>query len=191
MTRLKPEFSESYEDRRSEKLEKRKHPRGRRMVGKAVKKDVNTRSRKERIEETKTEIGKILVRFENLNQADAEKQKRMYFNWLKETLTQEKPILLENDIKIESFISSVKAGGQKRQKTNTAVRLTHLPTLIRVKNEEERTFEQNRMNALDSLENKLIKHLGHWQILFQEAPFEFSPKNLDRLDLNNFRRVQT
>jgi protein subunit release factor A len=66
-------------------------------------------------------------------------------------------------------LSSVKAGGQHRQKNRTAVRFTHLPTLISVKNENERSFEQNKQQAKAALFEKLEKHLKLWQTLERDS----------------------
>ena len=46
-------------------------------------------------------------------------------------------------------------GGQNRNKTETAVQLTHLPTNLMVRCESERSQEQNKKNALALLRAKL------------------------------------
>ncbi|MDA0841689.1 MAG: peptide chain release factor-like protein [Planctomycetota bacterium] len=51
----------------------------------------------------------------------------------------------------EEFIRSGGPGGQKRNKTSSAVRLTHLPTGIIVKATESRSREENRTSALRHL----------------------------------------
>jgi len=47
------------------------------------------------------------------------------------------------------------AGGQARQKNQTAVRLTHLPTGLIIRSENERSQKQNKANALAVLRARL------------------------------------
>lgn len=48
------------------------------------------------------------------------------------------------------------AGGQHVNKTDSACRVTHLPTGISVHNQEDRSQDKNRKNAVEILTNKLF-----------------------------------
>jgi peptide chain release factor 1 len=53
------------------------------------------------------------------------------------------------------------AGGQHRNKTDSAVRVTHRPTGIVVCSEQERSQHQNRAVALTELERRLRERIEH------------------------------
>ncbi|EME86423.1 uncharacterized protein MYCFIDRAFT_162030, partial [Pseudocercospora fijiensis CIRAD86] len=63
-------------------------------------------------------------------------------------------VIPESDIE-ESFLKGTGPGGQKINKTSSAVQLKHLPTGIVVKNQATRSREQNRKNARRILGEKL------------------------------------
>jgi len=58
------------------------------------------------------------------------------------------------ECRVESFVSSG-PGGQKRHKTNAAVRITHLPTRICAVETESRSNRENKIHALRDLRHKL------------------------------------
>jgi hypothetical protein len=67
------------------------------------------------------------------------------------------PALLDQ-CRLDTFRSGG-PGGQKRQKTSTAVRLTHLPTGIAATSTEWRTLTENKLHALRHLRLKLATDL--------------------------------
>src|SRR5207248_10728502 len=71
--------------------------------------------------------------------------------------------------RLDSFVGSG-PGGQKRHKTNAAVRATHLPTRISVTATESRSHRENQIHAIRRLRHKLAMELRR-----EIDPVEYRP----------------
>lgn len=165
MGSLNPEEFEGYEgfDQRAAKVRKRKHPRNRGFVGTNKAEQDRKIAEENRAREAKEIITKQLSRFPSPDSFEGERQAKIYARWLRDSLEQDYPILSEGDVRYEYYVASVHAGGQNRQRNETAVRAIHTPTFIEANNADERDRPENQTRAYSSLYPRLEHHLDLWK----------------------------
>ena len=182
---MSPSKSENYqkqdelsETARDRKLRKKRHPRKRGYAIRERRKSEIERSRGIEVGKAKERIAKHVARFQKLDEEERRRQEERYLGWVEDSLSQHEPALHKEDVEYKPAVASVKAGGQKRQKTRSSIRATHKPTLISVKNEETRRPEQNKQAAYDNLCLRLTDHLSLWQTLSQNLPDRYSASEI-------------
>lgn len=167
---------------RDRKKRRERNPRSRNFVLRKKRELETEASKTHKLEEAKEKIARRLSKFPDLDSKEGIKQVESYLAWVVESMAQKFPHLTDKDIEYKTAVSSVKAGGQQRQKSRTSVRATHLPTLISVRNEESRNVVRNKRLAFENLYTRLTTHFSYWQTLSQK----YSLKDLEKHGVDIF-----
>jgi len=147
--------------KRKEKLKQRK-TRSQKRLGATFPKE-------KRLENTREFIGKFVNnRIKNKNEDEKSMWVKTYIRFVKDCLNERKVIIDDGDI-AKSYNLSTRGGGQRRDRKRTAVKLTHLPTMISTSIEDLETQTKNEKRAAEVLKQKLEKHLEIWQTLIDKA----------------------
>jgi len=162
MSKINPNDYSDYEDKAKGRPKLHKKKKGTTAADRAQRKEEIKAAQEARAKEARIRIKKHLS--EGKNKAE------IYTRWVEESLRLNYPQLTEGDIEIKASLPKVKAGGQHLQKRSTAVRMTHKPTAISVRNEEERSREQNEQAAKAILFTRLQEHLKLWETLIENSP---------------------
>jgi len=173
---------------REKKLKKRKYPRPRVLVQKASKILAVESSKRNELEKASERIKKHLQEFPNLDLEEGRNQRERYLEWILASLEQGQLSVNKDDIEYKTAVSSVAAGGQHQQKTRSSIRALHKPSKIAVRNEEERSLEQNREAAYENLIARLTEHFALWQTLLRNSP-GISLSEIKSRGINIFREL--
>jgi len=159
---------EEQEKRRRRKRARKHRPHVVTGSSKQARRERIASIKKERIAEAKDTIRQHLGRFADIETDQGKRQAQAYIQWVSKSLEKREPSIHLDDIHFQYSLSS-KPGGQHVQKNRTSCAATHVPTMIDVRNEEERSAVQNKANALKQLYERLEDHLRLWMIVSEDT----------------------
>lgn len=85
-----------------------------------------------------------------------------YLDWLNDSIKQRSVVWKEAEIEFDQF-GARGPGGQNVNKSQTAVRSTHTPSMIKATNQDSKDLQQNKEESLAVLKGRLEIHLNRWR----------------------------
>jgi len=162
---LEEEFETQMRRRYGEPSSGKKHPSHHgNKTSKFIREEQYHNGQTNRSHSAEERIFDVLAHFPEFDSKDLEdKYVDHYLKWLINCF-EEKKLIMDPKIDFElKFNRSSSNGGQNVNKTETAVRVTHVITNIQVKNEEFRDQTDNRKEAFKIILERLKQHLVDWK----------------------------
>ncbi len=166
--KVKPEDYSDIEEQYFDKFEKGKGGSSTGQKGKKTFSELKRQGQRSIQDEQLSTLEDRLFRvLDGLDPAD-EKMIQEYINWVNQSLSGGFT-LNPNDREIR-FSKSGGPGGQNVNKRETRVTLQHIPTRIKVTNDETRSQLHNRQAAERILSDHLKDHLNDWKLYLGSRP---------------------
>lgn len=186
MTKINPDDFEDQNWERPKRYKRRKGPPT--LADKAQREEEIRSAREARVREAEEKIKRHLSSFPRIETEEGRDQVQKYVKWVEDSLRLNGARFDPEDnreTRIDNFVPSVKAGGQQRQKSHSAVRVTHMPTKIVSSNQDERVAESNKKAAIETLAQRLEAHLELWRTLKRNAigPINIEEKVISLIQL--------
>ncbi len=126
-------------------------------------------SQMDRQERAKVRLLNDLAHFPKGDSKEAgERNLELYYAWINSCLEQGELVFdLDKDIEIKNAKSSKKAGGQRLNKSSTAVLATHIPSGIKALIQQGSTHDENERLVTKIIIPKLEQHMRNWEDYLQ------------------------